>query len=299
MPFCPGADTKQPTDHPEGRIALDAVALVLLNPLDPGSGSVAIEQITGRPVGSPPPLDDLQRLGEVQQARFEMVSASQAGRLGFGFGEIADAATRQVISRDFGRFALQDGRPESGVEGWTYGVGYRIGILSQERQTQGQFNLASLAGLAASVTLQSKDIRIQVLTYGLPDAPVCPFADLSSFDVVAYGKLMQWEQAIGLHISDPARRSGFRPVRISASAVPEIDRVWIVSAPLRYALERLRDREPLAQALQRAPAVLGSFSNDEAVRAVYRRFLGNPDLPAISEAIAHEAEKWIRRYDVI
>lgn len=268
------------------------MALVVLNPIDPASGAIAIEQLTGKPIGSPPLLDDLNRLGEVRQGRFETSSVQHAEQLGFGFGSIHDAARRQLITRDYGLFALQSGLPETGVDSWTYGAGYRIGILTHQQQVNAQ---VSLPMLAAAATLQSEDIRFQVLEFGMPGAPPCPFAELSRLDVETYARWVKWEQDISLFLEH--NKGTCRPMRVAASVLPDVNRLWIVSAPLRYALERLRDREPLAQALQKA-APLG-LTNHEAIRAVYQRFLTNPDVAVIEDQIALEADKWIRRYDVV
>jgi hypothetical protein len=268
------------------------MALVILNPIDPASGAIAIEQLTGKPVGTPPPLDDRNRLGEVRQGRFEMSSAQHAEQLGFGFGSISDTARRQLITRDYGLFALQPGLPDSGVDSWTYGAGYRIGILTHQQQVNAQ---VSLPMLAAAATLQSEDIRFQVLEYGMPGAPPCPFAELSRLDVESYARWVKWEQDISLFLEQ--QKSMCRPMRVSASVMPDVNRLWIVSAPLRYALERIRDREPLPQALEKAPRL--GLTNDEAIRAVYQRILGNPDVAVIEDRFAQEAEKWIRRYDEI
>lgn len=268
------------------------MALVILNPVDPASGAIAIEQLTGRPVGSPPPLDDLNKLGELRQGRFEMSSVQHAEQLGFGFGAINDAGQKQLITRDYGLIALQPGVADSGVDTWTYGAGYRIGILIRQQQVSGQ---VSLSMLAASATLHSEDIRFQVLEYGMPGAPPCPFAELSRFDVENYAALLQWEKDIAIFLQD--HKLECRPKPVAASVIPDVNRLWIVSAPLRYALERLRDREPLAQALQKG-APLG-ITNAEAVRAVYQRFLSNPEVAVIDDKVAQEADRWIRRYDVI
>jgi hypothetical protein len=285
------------------------MALIRLDINNPDATNEYLEKLTGRPVGTPPAFaaDDINRLGEVIQGNFSYLSAEASVKLGFGFGSFEGSTGRKVMVFEYAATMVKDDphKTENGIASWTYGAGYRIGILLFDTQVQAQL---SFAAIAASATLEIKKAQIHILGYGVPSGPTIPFPDVSNFDVQAYGKFIKWQQDVIDYIN--ANKKDLTPIRIYAALTVDIEKYFESTAPLRYALRRLQDKNTLNEALTLAirnsiPHVLG---HDSEIRAVYAKITGYADYlyggdivdkQSISDTAKKKAEEWIAEYDKV
>jgi hypothetical protein len=197
-------------------------------------------------------------------------------------------------------------KDQNGIASWTYGAGYRIGILVSEKEAQFQLGIAALA---ATATLKHQDIQIQILKYGVPGGPPLPIANFTTFNVEAYGKFVKWQQDVINYIG--ANKEKLTPIRISAALSLDIEKYFQNTAALRYAIRRIQDRDTLTRALVLAvnknlPHVVG---REPIIRAVYAKITGygeylnetnsTIDDRQISDMAKKLAEDWIQEYDKI
>jgi len=275
------------------------VALIRLNVTDPNATNDYLRTLTGKPVGTPPTLDNLNRLGEVAQGNFTYVSLNLAAALGFGFGSVSGSQNRRVMTFDYAATATQRDTQDNGIDSWTFGAGYRIGILTFEAEAKLELGLPQLA---ATATLQNKQIQIQVVRYGMPGGPSLPVVE---FNVEAYALFTQWQKDVIKYIQE--KKADLTPIRIYASLSVDISQNFASTAPMRYALRRLQDKHTLEKALREArdrqiPHVAG---HEPVIRAVYATITGfgeylneagTIDSRPISDNAKKQAEDWIQEY---
>lgn len=281
------------------------MALILLNITNPDATNDYLKTLTGKAVGNPPSLDSLDRLGQIAAGNFTYVSVNVAVSLGFGFGTISGSVDRKVMTFDYAATANQRDPQDNGIDSWTYGAGYRIGILTFEAEASAQLGLSAVA---ATATLQNKQMQIQVLRYGMPGGPSIPLPDFAKFDVEAYGLYAKWQKDV-IEYTDK-NKANLNPVRIYASLSVDINQYLNSTAPVRYALRRIQDKKSLTEALKtvkqkQLPHVMG---HDSVIRAVYATITGygqyleesGPiDGRSISDDSKQKAERWIQQYDKV
>lgn len=279
------------------------MALIRLNANNPDATNDYLITLTGKAVGTPPALDNVKRLGQVAQGNYTYVSVNVAASLGFGFGSISGSLERRVMTFDYAATANQVDSQDNGIDSWTYGAGYRIGILTFESEASAQL---ALSAVAATATLQNKNIQIQVLSYGMPGGPSVPLPDFAKFDVESYGLFTRWQRDVIEYINK--NKANLDPVRIYASLSVDIDQYFMSTAPFRYALRRIQDKITLAQTLQyiRENQIQHVAGHESVIRAVYARITGygkyldesGPiDTQSIGDSAKRLAEEWIQQYD--
>jgi hypothetical protein len=281
------------------------MALIRLNVQDPDASNDYLKSLTGKLVGDPPALDDLNRLGQIAQGNFTYISQKVAASLGFGFGSVSGSVDRKVMTFDYVSTANQKDHQNNGIDSWTYGAGYRIGILTYEAEATAQISFATLA---AKATLEKKQFIIQILCFGAPGGPEIPVPNFADFNVETYGKFIQWQNDVIQYINKD--KTKLTPIRIYASLSVDIDNYINNSAPLMYTLRRLQDKDTLTQALKKAadkqiPHVVGQ---EHVIRAIYAKITGygeylneagTYDSQVISDKSKSVAEALIQQYDKI
>jgi hypothetical protein len=276
--------------------------LFSLNTINPSASFDKLSYYTGRPVGIPPQLDNLNRLGQVTFFSSTYMSTSAAVLAGFGaFGAFQASNQYQVWSSDYGAYANQpDNDPSNGIDGWTYGVGYRIGILMEK-------GVGSLkAGppvFAAEVTLNNSTMLVQIVTYGMPDAPPIPVTDLSSFDVNAYAKYVNWQNEVHNHVA--THHDALIPVLTHASLSSSFDKLMASFSPAFFAIKRVAAKDTLGRTKQ--ICIERNWDLDlPATLLVYKRCTGDDryiensnvvDALPISDAAANVAKSILSWYN--
>jgi hypothetical protein len=253
-------------------VCLVLIMLVALNLQSPESNFDLIRVFTGKNVGTPPPLDDLRRLGSFTQIYQTFLSVSAAVKIGFvGFGALDGSVEHKVWITDYGISANQpDINPDNGVDSWTYGVGYRVGILMNKSVSQLKIGMAAFA---ADATLNNTNMFLQVITYGLPAAPTMPSSDLSRFDVEAYGKLISWQNDVSKYIQ--ASRNELIPMLTHAAITADYDKYLQRFWPMLFALRRLASRQTFTQAVREADRFQGRGVDLFVLRSLYAKATGN------------------------
>lgn len=281
------------------------MALVRLNVTNPDATNQYLRSLTGKEIGLATPLDNLNRLGEISQGNFTYVSVDLAASMGFGFANASVSQSSRVMTFDYASTANQHEVQDNGIDSWTYGAGYRIGVLASNTEASLQLGLSALA---ATATLQNKQVSIQVLRYGMPEGPVIALPNFAKFDVEAYGMYIQWQTDVIKYMRD--NRASLTPIRIYAALSVDIDQYFFNSAPLRYALRRIQDKQTLKQSLDklRQTPVDHVAGHEAEIRAVYARITqigeylneqGVADSQPISDNSKMQAERWIQQYDDI
>ena len=276
--------------------------LFSLNTINPTASFDKLSYYTGRPVGNPPSLDNLNRLGQVTYFSSTYMSTSAAVLAGFGaFGAFQASNQYQVWSSDYGAYANQsDNDPANGIDGWTYGAGYRIGILMEK--SSGSLK-AGPPVFAAEVTLNNSTMLVQILTYGMPDAPPIPVTDLSSFDVNAYAKYVAWQNEVHSYVA--SNHDALMPVLTHASLSSNFDKLMGSFSPAFFAIKRVAAKDTLSRA--KHICIERNWELDlQTTRLVYNRCTGDirylddvsavDDLP-ISDAAANVARSILNWYD--
>ena len=275
--------------------------LFALNLQQPESNFDFIKEYTGKPVGAVPPLDDIGRLGSFTQFYQTFMSVSASIRIGFtGFGAYEGSLEHKIWITDYGISANQaDPNPDNGVDGWTYGVGYRLAILMNKNTSELKANIAAFA---ANATLNNARMMVQVVLYGMPSAPPIPITDLSNFDVEAYGKYIAWQNSISKHMNE--NRAQLIPTLTHAAVTTDFERYLSRLNPVLFALRRLEDRHSFTVAMN--DGLRRGGVDTVALRAVYAKCTGNSqyliqgsqyESAPISDEASVYAKSILTRYD--
>lgn len=253
--------------------------LLALDLRSPESSFDLIESYTGKKVGEVPRLEDLHKLGQFSQSMQSFLSVSASIKIGFtGFGSFSGSTQHKVWFTDYGiSTSVRTTGSTNGVESWTYGAGYRVGILMDTNSSELR---AGLSFFAAEGTLNHAKMLIQILVYGIPMAPPIPISQLSDFDVEAYGTYMIWQSEIAKLMAQ--NRDQLDPILTHAAVTPDFDRYLRQLLPMLFALRRLEDRHTYKQAVEDG---LRRGGVDEVVlRTVYAKYTGNPQYLAAGSA---------------
>jgi hypothetical protein len=275
--------------------------LLALDLRSPESNFDLIESYTGKPVGEVPPLDNRQRLGQFTQSMQSFLSVSASMRIGFtGFGSFSGSTEHKVWFTDYGVSAtVRTPNSTNGVESWTYGAGYRVGILMDKTISELR---AGMSIFAAEGTLNHAKMMIQILVYGIPMAPPIPISELSDFDVEAYGKYMVWQTEIAKLMAQ--NRDQLDPILTHAAVKADFDLYINRLAPVLFALRRLEDRDSFKDA--REDGLKRGKLDEIVLRTFYAKLTGEPqylaegsavEMVKVSEAAAANAKNILSWYD--
>jgi hypothetical protein len=275
--------------------------LLALNPKSPESNFDLIRSYTGKPIGNPPPLESNQKLGQFMQFNQSFLSVSAAIRIGFsGFGAFTGSSEHKVWLTDYGVSASQaDLDIKNGVDSWIYGAGYRVGVLMGKSTNELR---AGLATFAAEATLNNAKMIIQIMAYGIPNAPPIPITATTNFDVEAYGKYIAWQTEVARQMTE--NRDQLLPVLTHVAVTTDIQRYLERLLPLLFALRRLEDRHTFKDALLDGQKRGGV--DVIVLRTVYAHYTGNPmylsegsaaETAPITEAASNNAKNILSYYD--
>ena len=155
---------------------------------------------------------------------------------------------------------------------------------------------------AAEVTLNNSMMLVQILTYGMPDAPPIPVTVLSSFDVDAYAKYITWQNEVHNYIA--THHDALMPVLTHASLSTNFDKLMERFRPAFFAVKRVAAKDTLGRAKQ--ICVERNWGLDlQTTRLVYNRCTGdiryldestNIDSLPISDAAANVAKSILNWY---